>query len=111
MLPFLVTVIPAQALFDRDVAQRKTQELAREIETLLASIEEFEKLVQHLRDDNTTLKHQVVELQKVNDALSLKIETEMVLRTGDRSWSDFVAPSFSATSVSADRVRAQFCQC
>ena len=30
-----MTVIPAQALFDRDVAQRKTQELAREIETLL----------------------------------------------------------------------------
>jgi hypothetical protein len=89
MVPILVTVIPVQALFDRDKAQRKAQELAREIETLLAGIEEFEKLVQHLRDDNTTLKHQVVDMQQQNDTLGLKIETEMVLRTGDCPRSNF----------------------
>ena len=56
--------------------------MAREVETLTASVDEFEKLVQHLRDDNASLRHQVHVLQQTNDALSLKIETEMVLRTG-----------------------------
>jgi hypothetical protein len=67
---------------EKDTAQRKADQMAREVETLTASVEEYEKLLQHLRDDNASLRRQLHDMQLANDALSLKIETEMVWRTG-----------------------------
>ena len=67
---------------EKDAAHRKADQMAREVEALNASVEEYEKLLQHLRDDNASLRRQLHDMQLANDALSLKIETEMVWRTG-----------------------------